>query len=348
MGNRFILRPSAYMKYAFIITSALLLSYGCGNDKPKPPKVNGGKTGPADTSKTNVVVGSAPEFNADSAYHYIEKQVAFGPRNPNSTGHKKCGDYLIATLKQWADDVVVQEGNVKSYTGMNLNMRNIIARWNPQNTERILLFAHWDTRPFADRDIPVSNQPILGADDGGSGVGVLLEIARHLKNKPTNVGIDIILFDAEDFGDAMGESNTFCLGSQYWAKNPPIPNYMAKYGILLDMVGAKGAVFLKEGFSRQNAPQIVDKVWSMAAALGYSGWFKDKISPPLVDDHYFVSTLANIPSIDIINYDHARGDVGFGGHWHTHDDTMDIIDKSVLKAVGQTVMEVIYGESLGT
>jgi hypothetical protein len=174
-------------------------------------------------------------------------------------------------------------------------------------------------------------------------VAVLLEIARILQQTPPTVGVDIIFLDGEDYGDANGAPETYCLGTQYWAKNQPIPGYYAKFGILLDMVGANGARFCKEGWSRKYASSVVENVWGTAQQLGYGGYFLDKDTEPITDDHYFVNTLAKIPTVDILNFDR---DVppGFGNHWHTLNDDIKIIDKNTLKAVGQTVTQVIYNE----
>jgi hypothetical protein len=305
-----------------------------------------------DTSKVNNIVDTNAQvnadgnsFNADSAYGFVNKQMSFGNRVPNSPEHKACGDYLIATLKGYSDKVIVQSAKVQSATIGTISIRNIIARFDEKNPNRIVLFAHWDTRYSADRNETTKTQKVPGADDGGSGVGILLEIARQLKLNKAKIGVDIILFDGEDQGDQseQGKPESWCLGSQYWSKNNPIPGYAPNYGILLDMVGARGASFLKEGYSMQYAPTIVDKVWSTAASSGYGGYFINAATRnPVTDDHYYVNTLAKIPTIDIINYDDTRG--GFGPHWHTPSDNMEIIDKSVLKAVGQTLMNVIYTE----
>ena len=224
-----------------------------------------------------------------------------------------------------------------------------IGQFSPEKTKRILLFAHWDTRPVADKDIKDADKPIDGANDGGSGVGVLLEMARQFSLKEPNYGVDIIFFDAEDYGTFKGRSSSmkddWCLGSQYWGKNPPIPNYRPKYGILLDMVGEKNAQFPKEYFSTYFAKNVVDKVWNTGRRLGYSNYFISTelgYNQQITDDHRYVNILANIPSIDIISYDPNQNK--FGDYHHTHADNMDIIDKNSLKAVGQTVIEVIYQE----
>lgn len=327
------------MKKTIFTISILGLFLACGENKPpkkpvdnKPPINN------------NIALSPAPVFNADSAYTYIQDQLEFGPRVPNTNGHKQCGDYLISKLKSFGGDVIVQKAKVVAYNGTTLNIRNIVARFNKEKINRVALFAHWDTRPFSDRDSVNEKIPVPGADDGASGVAVLLEIARNVQLSTPNVGIDIILFDGEDYGDANGAPETYCLGSQYWAKNPPIPGYTAKYGILLDMVGAQGAMFCKEGWSRQFAASVVENVWNVSQQLGYGNYFIPKDSEPLTDDHYFVNTLSKIPTIDIINFNTDRGSPGFGNHWHTSQDDIEIIDKNTLKAVGQTVLQVIYNE----
>lgn len=288
-----------------------------------------------------------PSFNADSAYQFIADQVAFGPRVPNTEAHIKTAEYITEKLRSFDANVVVQTGVVPAFDGTKLNIQNIIGSYNLENYNRVLLMAHWDSRPFADNGTERKNEPIDGANDGGSGVGVLLEIARQFQQKSPNVGVDIVLFDAEDYGQPTGTPNpkpaTWCLGSQYWAKTPHLPNYTANYGILLDMVGAANAVFTQESISLYYAPQIVDKVWNVAAQLGYTNYFPFmKTAHVGEDDHLYVNRIAKIPSIDIIQYDANTG--SFAPHWHTHNDNMDVIDKNTLKAVGQVVLATVYNE----
>jgi len=296
---------------------------------------------------------SIPQFNADSAYNYVAKQVSFGARVPNTRGHQQCGDWLIETLKQFSDTVYVQAGEVKAFDNTPLKFRNIIAAFNPENKKRIILAAHWDTRPFADQDKDQSKwrTPIDGANDGGSGVAVLLEIARQLKANKIDLGVDIILFDAEDYGQPgfstlPEKENSYCLGSQYWAKNFHVSGYNAKYGILLDMVGAKGSTFLMEGFSMQAHPELVRKVWNKAHQLGYTQYFLFQKTQAVTDDHYYVNTIAKIPMIDIISL-HPQNLYSFHDSWHTHDDNIDVIDKKVLGAVGNTLLSVVFLENAG-
>ncbi len=316
----------------FIPLIALMISCAEPEDKKKTEEL------PAMT-KPDI---PAPDFNADSAYLFIQQQVNFGPRVPNTAAHDSCAEFLIRKLKSYTTDIIIQEGKVTAYNGDKLNIKNIIARFNPEINNRILLCAHWDTRPFADQDKERPNQPFDGANDGASGVGVLLEIARHLDIIKPFIGVDIIFFDAEDYGNS-NTRDSYCLGTQYWAENPPIPNYYPKYGILLDMVGAARATFTMEGYSMQYAPSVVKKVWDTAAKLGYSDYFRYKKTNSMTDDHLYINTMANIPCIDILQYDPSTRST-FGSYWHTHDDNMDIIDENTLKAVGQTLLEVIYSE----
>lgn len=293
-----------------------------------------------------------PIFDADSAYSYIAAQVAFGPRVPNSTGHVKCGNYLVSKLRSYGAQVVTQDVNLKAYNGDILRARNIIAQFQPENPVRVLLCAHWDTRPWADTDPNPANhyKPLPGANDGGSGVGVLIEIARQLSQVPTKVGVDIILFDAEDYGLHENDSHlwnkhrhSWALGSQHWAINPHKAGYSARYGILLDIVGAPGSRFCHEGYSTHFANNIINKVWSRAEALGYSSYFVNEEGGTVTDDHYYINSVLGIPCIDIINCD-PESPNGFGPHHHTMRDDMEWIDPLTLKAVGQTVLTVIYNE----
>lgn len=292
----------------------------------------------------------SPDFNADSAYRFVERQVAYGPRVPGSTAHSECGDYLAAKLAAFGAQVVEQRADVTHYDGRSLPIRNIIGRYNPESKKRILLFAHWDSRPFADEEAGEERQrqPITGADDGASGVGVLLEIARQLQQQPVTVGVDIIFFDLEDWGQPsfntrQVEGDWWCVGSRYWSENPHVEDYKADYGILFDMVGSANATFLREDYSAEYAPGVVEKVWSTAHKLGYGNYFPSQRGGYITDDHLPVNRQHRAPSIDIINLK-RDSQTGFAAHWHTLTDDMRHIDRNTLKAAGQTVMEVIYLE----
>ncbi len=325
-----------------MVLSGLLL-YSCSNSAEKPKQQT--------VKKEEVPLVAAPDFIADSAYSYIQQQVDFGPRVPNSKAHQECGNFLVSKLRSLGAEVSTQEYEADAFDGTKLYLKNIIASFNPSKTKRILLAAHWDTRPFADKDSVRTDEPIDGANDGGSGVGVLLEVARQLIANPTyNVGVDIIFFDGEDYGAPINESkynnvpySGYCLGSQYWANNKHKPNYSAFFGILLDMVGGKQAKFYQEGLSMQAAPSVVKKVWDLGHTLGYGDFFVFQKSDGITDDHIFVNQIAKIPMIDIIEFDPSRDDY-FGPYHHKHADNMDIIEKRTLKAVGQTVLQVIYQE----
>ena len=299
--------------------------------------------------QTAVTTSKAPTFEADSAYTYVANQVAFGPRVPNSKAHKQCGDYLASELTRFGAQLYVQEANLKAYDGTLLEARNLIGSYNPEQSKRVLLFAHWDSRPYSDHDPDPANlrKPLDGADDGASGVGVLLEIARQLGQQSPNIGVDILFCDAEDYGTPEFvddyKPDTWCLGSQFWAKNPHVKNYKAEFGILLDMVGGKGATFFREYQSKRAAAPILEMVWSKARDLGYGKYFINADGGAITDDHQYVISGRGIPSIDIINYD-PDTETGFASYWHTQKDNMDNIDRETLKAVGQTVLEVIYNQ----
>jgi len=298
----------------------------------------------------------APVFNADSAYAFTAKQVSFGPRVPNSKAHVACGDYLVAKFKSWGLTVKEQPFQAMAFDGTMLRARNIIAQYQPQAARRVAIFAHWDTRPWADADKEHKNKPLDGASDGASGVAVALEMARVLAAQPDSmapaVGVDFILFDAEDWGydtgtqqelknQLDGSGDSWCLGSQYWAKNLVPANYKAEYGVLLDMVGARAGKFSREEISRNNARQALDKIWNTAARLGYTDYFLFQDSPGITDDHVYTNQ-AGVPTVDIIDHLPNNPEQYFPNYHHATTDNMAIIDRNTLKAVGQTVTQALY------
>lgn len=292
-----------------------------------------------------------PAFIADSAMAYCQAQCDFGPRTMNSKAHDLCEEWIINKFKGFGLEVETQKADLTGWDGTKLHSTNIIARFNPQAERRILICAHWDSRPWADNDPDSTNwhKPVLAANDGASGVGVMLEVARLLQNDTTlAIGVDLVCFDAEDYGTPQwAEKNedsekTWALGAQYWAKNLP-EGYNPQFGILLDMVGGQGAKIYQEHFSLRYAASIVDKVWSAARHAGFSSVFANEVGGGVTDDHVPVNE-AGIPTIDVIPFYPDCRQSSFGPTWHTINDDMEHLDANTLKAVGQTLIQVIYSE----
>jgi Zn-dependent M28 family amino/carboxypeptidase len=330
------------MKYSIIYLCFLtiLITYACGNEKK-----------PVENNKPPEIRVNIPDFSADSAYAYIEKQLSFGPRVPGSSEHAQCAAWLESKLNDFADTVEVQSFKAKAYNGKILRGKNIIASFRPENKKRILLSAHWDSRPYADHDPDKDKHAnaIDGANDGASGVGVLIELARQFSAQNPAIGVDIILFDLEDYGppqdvQTSGSEDNWGLGSQFWSNNPHKSNYRARYGILLDMVGVKDATFLQEGFSMMYAPSKVKKVWDIADDMGYGDYFVNERGGYITDDHYYINKISNIPTINIIHLDTESENGSFFQHWHTVNDNLEHIDKATLQVVGNVMMNVVYLE----
>ena len=310
-------------------------------------------------------VATRPSFSSDSAYAYIERQMAFGPRVPNSNAHMQCAVWLIEQLKAFGAEVELQKGFMPDYKGDNQQIYNIIGHFSPSlegrdgeglSRPRILLGAHYDTRPWCDEEEDYSERfyNVPGANDGASGVGVLLEVARQLglraADSTLSTPVDIIFFDCEDMGTprvytGAEREDTWCLGSQLWAtnyaNNIKLSNSEAsngyQYGIILDMVGAPDAVFPLEMYSTQYASNYQHQIWRAAEQLGYGSMWVKQQSYPITDDHYYINYISGIPCVDVIHYD-IRNATGFPHWWHTRNDNMDNISKSTLQAVGEVVM----------
>ncbi len=344
----------AFLKFLFVSLIAMVL-WQCNPDPPmqNKPVIKTPNRAPIANQR------KVPKFEQDSAYAHIQKQISFGPRVPNMEGHKACKTWLVNKLQSYKATVIEQDFQADSYYGVTYNGTNIIAQYNPEVKDRILLAAHWDTRHIAEKDdnVAMQEKPIDGADDGASGVGVLLEIARLVSANGIDIGLDIILFDAEDNGISSSEAETeaeyiannetWCLGSQYWGKNPHSSNYKARFGILLDMVGAKEAYFPLEGHSLREAGPLLSKVWDLAKTMGFGNYFVSEKGGTITDDHYYVMKYRKIPMIDIINLS-PKSSQSFGDHHHTHDDNLDVIDKRTLKAVGRVVTAALYRQNNGT
>ena len=300
----------------------------------------------------------------------------------NSAAHDACAQWIISEFTRHGLTVTPQQALLKGYDGTMLRATNIIASYRPDLKDRILICAHWDSRPWADNDPDESNwhKPVLAANDGASGVAVMLELARLISSPKlgeagrglnegqtatdsvsdgnhnsqfsifnSQLGIDFLCFDAEDWGFPQWEEtndpgNTWALGAQYWAANPHVDGYKARYGILLDMVGGQGAQFYQEQQSLQYARNIVDKVWRASQVVGFGSFFPSREGVGITDDHIPVNRVAKIPCIDIIPYYPDCAQSSFGPTWHTVNDDMAHIDRNTLQAVGQTLIQVLWSE----
>jgi len=327
-------------KYIGLAVLTTLIFQACHSDKNKTATA---------TQATEAVKLVSPEFNADSAYNYTKAQVDFGPRIPSTSAHEKCALYLAGKLKSFGGKVTVQEATVKTYDGKSHQLKNILVSCYPDKKQRILVTAHWDARPFSDQDPDpnMKDKAFDAANDGASGVAVILEMARQLQKKEPGMGVDFILWDIEDYGKANDETpneQTWCTGSQYWVKHQPAASVKPLYAINLDMVGGANAQFTQDEVSRKYASNVAAKVWSIADEIGYGSYFLNIPSGNLIDDHFWINQ-AGIPAIDIIHFTDASG---FYMNWHTQLDNLNNIDKNTLKAVGQTVLETIYRESPAT
>ena len=326
------------MNYKYLcVVVALMFLAACGFTSQK-----------AESMTEKVAERVVPKFNSDSAYEYVKAQCDFGPRVPGSEAHALCLAYFVEKFNSFgADTVIVQEGESVIYDGTKMPIRNVIASYGVGKSNRVMICAHWDSRPFADNDVNLANRrkPIIGANDGASGVGVIMELARQLGMKDAAMGVDLILFDLEDLGapdwaETRLSDGGWALGSKYWASRPHVSGYQAQFGILLDMVGAQGAQFYREYFSDRYASWVLDRVWSKAADMGLSNVFVNQQGGAVTDDHVNV-LKAGIPCIDIIQFQRDT-ESGFGDYWHTHNDDMRNIDRATLDAVGRVLMEIIY------
>ncbi len=328
MSRQGIIRTIA--SAATILT--LLLSCGAGK---KP-------TNTGDNENISDDIAASISFSADSAYSYVARQVEFGPRVPGSEAHRLCGDWLTGKLKSFGADVTEQTATLTTFDGTKIPMRNIFARINPEAEKRILLLAHWDSRPWADHDPDPAkhSMPVDGANDGASGTGVLLELARSIPKGDSGPGLDILLCDAEDWGEESND-DSWAMGARYFANNLPEKGYMPSAAILLDMVGAPDATFMREYFSQLANPALADQIWSIAKMLGHEQMFVNRMGSAVNDDHVELNK-AGIPTIDIIDY---REGSGFFSGWHTASDNMECISKETLRTVGSVLETYIKKEN---
>ena len=297
---------------------------------------------------TDTIAVTQVQFDADSAYASVVAQCDFGPRVPGSAAHDRCGDYIVARFKALGLSVSEQRADQKAWDGKVLHTRNIIAAYRPELADRIIICTHWESRPWADADPDSSlhREPVMAANDGASGVAVMLEVARKLEELKPELGIDFICFDSEDYGmpywaetDDVADGSDWCLGSQYWAAHPHVPGYKARFGILLDMVGGRDARFCFEGISMRYASEVMVHVWDAAGRAGASQLFLAEQGGYAQDDHVPMNEVAGIPTIDIIPY--VEGEHTFGATWHTTQDTPENISRETLKGVGQTLFQFL-------
>lgn len=297
---------------------------------------------------TDTIAVTQVQFDADSAYASVVAQCDFGPRVPGSAAHDRCGDYIVSRFKALGLTVSEQRADQKAWDGKVLHTRNIIAAYRPELADRIIICTHWESRPWADADPDSSlhRQPVMAANDGASGVAVMLEVARKLEELKPELGIDFICFDSEDYGmpywadtDDVADGSDWCLGSQYWAAHPHVPGYKARFGILLDMVGGRDARFCFEGISMRYASEVMVHVWDAAGRAGASQLFLAEQGGYAQDDHVPMNEVAGIPTIDIIPY--VEGEHTFGATWHTTQDTPENISRETLKGVGQTLLQFL-------
>jgi glutaminyl-peptide cyclotransferase len=285
-------------------------------------------------------------FSGDSALSYARQQVAFGPRVPGTPQAQKAGDWIVAMMKARADTVIEQRWTHTTVDGKQLPLRNILARFRPSATQRILYVTHWDTRPVADADPVLGNRgtPILGANDGAAGVGLFLALGDALKKTPPNVGVDLLFVDGEDYGKSFDAPyKDVLLGSQYFADHLPSADYRPIFGILWDMIGDKDLNILQEGNSMRQAPEVVSRVWQKAADMGYDRAFVPRSGYDVTDDHVPLLNKG-LRVIDVIDLDYgpptADGQANPNYH-HTLQDTMDKISAQSLQTVGDVALGLI-------
>ncbi len=321
-------------KTTFLFLISFFLFASCKQDNAKSQSNIRKK----ETKKKSVKI---PTFSGDSAYAFVKKQVDFGPRVTGSEAHKKAVNWFVEKFKSYGADVELQKFKANFVNGTKADAVNIIAHFNPGKKKKVIIASHFDSRYMAEKDPnpELKNKPIDGADDGASGVGVILELARLLKENPIDMSVDFILFDAEDNGNDK-DDETWCLGSQYWSKQAARNGYRADFGVLLDMVGAKNALFPKENVSKQYAGPLQDVIWNLAANMGYGDLFANIERGNINDDHYYVNKVAKIAMVDIINIPDAQK--GFGSYHHTHKDNINIIDKNTLRRTGQVMSALLY------
>jgi hypothetical protein len=275
------------------------------------------------------------EFDGSSAFHYIQAQVAFGPRIPGTDAHRKMLAWLESLLRQRADTLIVQSWTHVTATGDSLPLTNFVARFNPAATKRLLFLAHYDSRPRADSPTSTdSTKPVPGANDGASGVALLLGVADVFKRARPTIGVDLLFVDGEDYGDFTKTPDDVLMGSRYYAKNQA-PGAQPLYAVLFDLVADKDLQIFEEGNSLVGAPEVVELVWNTAKDLGYAGTFVASPKHTLIDDHLELQKVG-IRAIDVVDFDYPS--------WHTIYDTIDKVSGASLQIVGDVAVELVRRE----
>jgi hypothetical protein len=275
------------------------------------------------------------EFDGSSAFHYLESQVGFGPRIPGTEAHRRMVAWLDSLLRQRADTVVVQSWTHVTAAGDSLPLTNLVARFRPAATKRLLFLAHYDSRPHADGPASSdSTKPVLGANDGASGVALLLGVADALKRTPPTIGVDLLFVDGEDYGDFTKTPDDVLIGSRYYAKHQ-VPGAQPLYAVLFDLIADKDLQIFEEGNSLIGAPEVVELVWNAAKDLGYAGTFVASPKHTLIDDHLELQKVG-IRAIDVVDFDYPS--------WHTTGDTIDKVSGASLQIVGDVAVELVRRE----
>ena len=297
--------------------------------------------------------GAKTAFNGDSALAYVKPQLAFGPRVPGTAAHEKEAAWIIAQMRKRTDSIIVQRWTQTTANGTKLQLENIIARFNPSATQRVLYLTHWDTRPVADQDpnLGARASSFPGANDGASGVGMFIALGDVFKKTPPSVGVDLLFDDGEDWGgfdpDSSGNYPDALFGAQYFANHLPSPDYKPLYGVLFDMIGDKDLQIYEEGNSVQNAPEVVSKVWQTAADLGYSKYFINQVGMNVTDDHIPLQQKG-LRVIDVLDIQYGPLRPGFGpdslpipNYHHTTQDTFDKLSAHSLQVVGDVAVTLV-------
>ena len=300
----------------------LCVVFGCKGD---------GKEGSA--AQTSAAATSTG-FSGTAAYGYAKTQVDFGPRVPGSSAAKLAGDWIIREMRARADTVIVQSFTYTTADGKKLPLRNILARFRPELTERVLYLTHWDSRPVSESASTDAEKkmPVPGANDGASGVGMFIALGDVLKKTKPNVGVDLLFTDGEDYGEFGPPQVDVLIGAKYFAAHLPSPGYKPLYGVLWDMIGDKDLRIPYEMNSFQQAPEVVARVWQTAADLGHADVFVQESGGEITDDHIPLLN-AGLRVIDVI-------DLTYPAH-HTPQDTMDKISAKSLAIVGDVATALV-------